>query len=162
MKNYSLLLLSVVAVCSCSRTSSTETTQSNVTEQTELPSIYLNGQWYIENIVFNYSTNVRPDEEVPGSKQYITFAEGAFSIITNCNAISGSYTIKGDSIHIGDGAMTEIACDNMAIEDVLRKILPTMATVDVTNDSIVRLNCTDSSSYIILRKSPIQMKCHVE
>lgn len=162
MKNYSLLLLSNVSVCSCSRTSSTETTQSNVTEQTELPSIYLNGQWYIENIVFNYSTNVRPDEEVPGSKQYITFAEGAFSIITNCNAISGSYTIKGNSIHIGDGAMTEIACDNMATEDVLRKILPTMATVDVTNDSIVRLNCTDASSYIILRKSPIQMKCHVE
>lgn len=162
MKNYSLLLLSIVAVCSCSRTSSTETTQSNVTEQTELPSIDLNGQWYIENIVFNDSTNVRPEEEVPGSKQYITFAEGAFSIITNCNAISGSYTIKGDSIHIGDGAMTEIACDNMAIEDVLRKILPTMATVDVTNDSIVRLNCTDASSYIILRKSPIQMKCHVE
>lgn len=162
MKNYSLLLLSNVSVCSCSSTSSTETTQSNVTEQTELPSIYLNGQWYIENIVFNYSTNVRPDEEVPGSKQYITFAEGAFSIITNCNAISGSYTIKGDSIHIGDGAMTEIACDNMATEDVLRKILPTMATVDVANDSIVRLNCTDASSYIILRKSPIQMKCHVE
>lgn len=162
MKIYSLFLLTIVAACSCSRTSSTDTTQSNILEQTEQSSIDLTGQWYIENIVFNDSTNVRPEEEVPGSKQYITFDDENYSIITNCNAISGAYTMKGDSIHIGNGAMTEIACDNMATEDALRKILPNIATVDVTNDSIVRLNCTDALSYIILRKSPIQVKCHVE
>lgn len=65
-------------------------------------------------------------------------------------------------IHVADGAMTEIACDIMATEDALRDILPFLAVVDVTNDSIVRLNCTEASSYIILRKSPIQIKCHVE
>lgn len=161
-KIYSLFLLTIIVAYSCSRTSSTDTTQSNITEQTEQPSVDLTGQWYIENIVFNDSTNVRPKEEVPGSQQYITFDADTYSIITNCNSISGAYMIEGDSIHIDNGAMTEIACDNMVTEDALRKILPNIATVDVTNDSIVRLNCTDASSYIILRKSPIQVKCHVE
>lgn len=162
MKLNSLFLLILIMTCSCSRASSNANAQSEIAELTEQPSIDLTGQWYIENIVFNDSANVRPEEEVPGSKQYITFDIETYSIITNCNAISGSYKIKGNSISIGDGAMTEIACDNMATEDALRKILPNIATVDVTNDSIVRLNCTEASSYIILRKSPLQVKCHVE
>lgn len=162
MKLYSLILLTFILCLSCKRTSSTDKNQSNISQQTEQLSVDVTGQWFIENIVFNDSTNVRPEEEVPGSKQYITFDEDTYSIITNCNAISGTYTIKGDSIYIGDGAMTEIACDNMATEDALRKILPNIATVDVTNDSIVRLNCNDASSYIVLRKSPVQVKCHVE
>lgn len=162
MRVSGLFLLIILGICSCSRTTSTGSAQSNIEEHTEQPSIDLIGQWYIENIVFNDSTNVRPEEEVPDSKQYITFEADTYSIITNCNTISGAYSIKGDSIKIEDGAMTEIACDNMATEDALRKILPTIETVDVTNDSIVRLNSTDVSSYIVIRKSPIQVKCHVE
>lgn len=167
MKSYSILFLSLCMFCACSRTNSTDNTSSDSAssepvEQSVHIDPDLTGQWYIENIVFNDSTNVRPSEEVPGSKQYISFDNGTYSVMTNCNAISGPYRLEGDSILFGDGAMTEMACDNMATEDALRIILPFISTVDVTNDSIVRLNCTESSAYIILRKAPVQVKCHVE
>lgn len=113
----------------------------------------IRGQWYIENIVFNDSVYVRPSEEVPDVRQYIIFEDSTYSIMTNCNAMSGLYTLKGDSIKFGDGAMTELACDNMATEEALRKILPHINTVDVENDSIARLNSDTSSEYIVLRKA---------
>lgn len=162
MKYSSLLILVLSLIFSCSRTGSTEKTDSNTAEQPEKTVPDLRGQWYIENIVFNDSNNIRPSEEVPGSKQYVTFDDEQYSIITNCNTFAGAYSQKGDSIHLGDGAMTELACDNMATEDALRKILPEIVLIDVENDSIVRLNCRESSSYIILKKAPIQVKCHVE
>ncbi|MDE6427692.1 MAG: hypothetical protein K2K59_01930, partial [Muribaculaceae bacterium] len=53
----------------------------------------MQGQWDIENIVFNDSTYVRPAEEVPGSRQYITFDSGQYFVQTNCNTLAGSYDI---------------------------------------------------------------------
>ena len=113
----------------------------------------IRGQWYLENIVFSDSEYVRPSEEVPGSRQYILFDDSTYSVRTNCNSISGFYTIKGDSIQLGNGMMTRMACENMATEDALRRILPNIVTVDVENDSIARLNSSVASEYIVLRKA---------
>ncbi|MDE6696751.1 MAG: META domain-containing protein [Muribaculaceae bacterium] len=115
--------------------------------------IDLKGQWYIENIFFNDSDYVRPAEILPDIKQYVQFTDSTYSIMTNCNSISGYYTLSGDSITLGDGMMTEMACDNMQTEDAIRRILPEIAVIDVENDSIVRLNCRNLSGYIILKKN---------
>lgn len=116
----------------------------------------IRGRWYIENIVFNDSDYVRPEEAVPGVRQYISFEDSTYFIQTNCNTVSGPYMIKGDSIVLGDGAMTEKACDNMATEDALRKILPNIATLYIGNDSTARLNSRNPSEYIVLHKAAAQ------
>lgn len=113
----------------------------------------LEGQWDIENIFFNDSDYVRPAEILPDIRQYVQFTDSTYSIMTNCNSISGYYTFSGDSITLGDRMMTEMACDNMQVEDALRRILPDIATIDAENDSIVRLNCRNNSGYIILKKN---------
>ncbi len=118
----------------------------------------LRGQWAIENIVFNDSDYVRPDEAVPGTIQYIVFDDSTYSIMTNCNTISGSYTVNGDSITLHDGLMTEMACDNMETEDALRRILPDIASLDVQNDSVVRLNGKTPAECILLRKIKTPIK----
>ena len=46
-----------------------------------------------------------------------------------------------------------MACDNMATEDALRKILPDIVTLDVQNDSVMRLNTSVPSEYIVLIKA---------
>lgn len=151
-----ILLLGVLGALLTACSANTKKTEH--LSDDEKQQIEIQGQWYLENIVFNDSTYVRPSEEVPGSRQYIILSGSTYSIMTNCNSISGSYTLKGDSIHLSDGSMTEIACDNMATEDALRKILPHINTVDVENDSIVRLNCTVPSEYIVLRKATPEIK----
>ena len=54
--------------------------------------------------------------------------------------------------------MTEIACEDMVTEEALRKILPRITTVDVENDSIVKLNSNRPAGYIVLRKAKIEIK----
>ncbi len=122
--------------------------------------VNMRGQWYLDSIVFSDSeyVRVRPDVRLSSIHQYIVFEDSTYFIKTNCNSISGTYTVKGDSIILGDGAMTEMACDDMSVEDALRRILPNVATVYIQNDSIARLDSRNPSEYIVLRKAPIKIK----
>lgn len=126
--------------------------------QTEVANADIRGQWYIENIVFSDTDYVRPDETSSSMKQYIVFEDSTYFIMTNCNSISGSYTVKGYSIKLGDGAMTEMACDDMRTEDALRRILPHISTIDVQNDSVVRLNGSAPAECILLHKAKTEIK----
>ncbi len=114
----------------------------------------IQGQWMIENVVENDSSYVRPSEIDPGLTSYIDFRDdNTFGIVTNCNHIGGNYIQSNDSIRLTDIMATEMACDNMDLEEMLKKVLPSVNTIDCINDSITRLNTDKGESYIVLRKS---------
>ena len=151
------LILSVataltILTASCGGNKENKETVDNQ-QQNNVANVDVRGQWYLESIVFSDSDYVRPSDEVPGVRQYIVFEDSTYFIQTNCNTFSGSYTVIGDSITLGDGTMTEMACDNMATEDAIRRILPNIATVYIQNDSITRLDSRNPSEYILLRKA---------
>ncbi len=150
------MALAALSAASCTGNKNGQTATSDCQSQDVAAYADLKGRWNIENIVFSDSDYVRPSEEVPGSHQYIVFEDSTYFIQTNCNTVSGPYMIKGDSIILGDGAMTEKACDNMATEDALRKILPNIATLYIGNDSTARLNSRNPSEYIVLHKAAAQ------
>jgi len=163
MKNYNIaliagaaLLMATAAGCSGNK----EAKADKVADATQIEPVNadIRGQWFIENIVFSDSDYVRPDETSSSMKQYIVFDDSTYFIMTNCNSISGSYTVKGDSITLGDGAMTEMACDDMRAEDALRRILPDIATIEVQNDTVVRLNGRTPAECILLRKAKAEIK----
>lgn len=133
----------------------TKTDTGTETKET-LMNVDSRGQWIIETIAFNDSDYVCPEITMPGVHQYISFNDSTYFIQTNCNTISGICTIKGDSITFGDGAMTEMACENMDVENALRLILPRISTIDVKLDSKVRLNSDIPGEYIQLRKVTYQ------
>ncbi len=154
MKGKSLfILLGAAVMASCSGNKGTQSTDTVNTEEILTNTVELRGQWRLENIVFDDTTYVRPAEQTPDVRQYITFQDSTFSIQTNCNTIQGEYRISGDSISFPVSLMTEMACENMAVEDALRKILPGIATVDVQNDSVARLCGRTPSEYIMLIKA---------
>lgn len=142
----------------CSGNKEAKAVNADNAAQTEVASADIRGQWYIENIVFSDFDYVRPDETSSSMKQYVVFKDSTYFIMTNCNSLSGSYTVKGDSITLGDGAMTEMACDDMRTEDALRRILPHISTVDVQNDSVVRLNGSTPAECILLLKAKKEIK----
>lgn len=142
----------------CSGNKEAKAVNADNAVQTEVANADIRGQWYIENIVFSDSDYVRPDETSSSMKQYIVFKDSTYFIMTNCNSLSGSYTVKGNTITLGDGAMTEMACDDMRTEDALRRILPHISTVDVQNDSVVRLNGSTPAECILLLKAKTEIK----
>ena len=110
MITYRKSLIAVAALLmatatACTGNKETKADKVDNAAQTEVANADIRGQWYIENIVFNDSDYVRPDETSSSMKQYIMFEDSTYFIVTNCNSISGSYTVKGDSIKLGDGAM---------------------------------------------------------
>lgn len=161
MKSYNIALITGVALlmaAGCSGNKEVKSDRLDDKSKTEVTDADIRGQWYIENIVFSDSDYVRPDETSSSMKQYIVFEDSTYFIMTNCNSISGSYTVKGDSITLGDGAMTEMACDDMQTEDALRRILPNISAIDVQNDSVVRLNGAVPAECILLRKIKTAIK----
>lgn len=161
MKSYNIALITGVALlmaAGCSGNKEVKSDRLDDKAKTEVADADIRGQWYIENIVFSDSDYVRPDETSSSMKQYIVFEDSTYFIMTNCNSISGSYTVKGDSITLGDGGMTEMACDDMRTEDALRRILPHISTIDVQNDSVVRLNGAVPAECILLRKIKTAIK----
>lgn len=163
MKTYSISLIAgaavlLAAVTGCSGNKVAKTDKSDNKAQTEVADADIRGQWYIENIVFSDSDYVRADETSSSMKQYIVFEDSTYFIMTNCNSFNGPYTVKGDSITLGDGVMTEMACDDMRTEDALRRILPRISTLDIQNDSVVRLNGSEPAECILLRKAKTEIK----
>ena len=147
--------MTLLIATSCSGKKENNNTTTDQTTPDVVADVDIRGQWYIENIVFSDSeyVRVRPDVRLSSIHQYIIFEDSTYFIQTNCNTISGTYAVKGDSITLGDGAMTEKACDDMAVEDALRRILPDISTIDVQNDSVVRLNGATPAECILLRKA---------
>lgn len=92
------LLMAMAAGCSGNKEASDK---SDNQAQTEVANADIRGQWYIENIVFSDFDYVRPDETSSSMKQYIMFEDSTYFIMTNCNSISGSYKVIGDSIILG-------------------------------------------------------------
>lgn len=162
MKKYNIALMAAAllaaAVAGCSGNKEAKADKAADNAPAEPASADIRGQWFIENIVFSDSDYVRTDETSSSMKQYIVFDDSTYFIMTNCNSISGSYTVKGDSITLGDGAMTEMACDDMRAEDALRRILPDIATIEVQNDTVIRLNGRTPAECILLRKAEAEIK----
>ncbi|MDE6197918.1 MAG: META domain-containing protein [Muribaculaceae bacterium] len=151
MKTKSTAILAVAAIlmASCAGNQQTAATADEAAEKT----VCVKGQWNLENIVVNDTLSVRPAEVDPEASQYITFEDSTYFVQTNCNTIFGSYSVKGDSIFIGDGGMTRMACPDMSTEDALVAILSSIATVSVENDSTIRLNGSSDARYILLTKA---------
>lgn len=161
MKSYNISFIVGVALlmaAGCSGNKEAKSDSLDDKAKTEVADADIRGQWYIENIVFNDSDYVRPDETSSSMKPYIVIEDSTYFIMTNCNSISGSYTVKGDSITLGEGAMTEMACDDMQTEDALRRILPNISAIDVQNDSVMRLNGSVPAECILLRKIKTAIK----
>lgn len=149
---FSLFALLAVS-CSGNKNQSQEEAKADTTTSDTLDIANVLGQWYIENIFFNDSNYVRPTDEVPDSRMYVLFdADSNYSVMTNCNHGAGHYKLIGNSISFEDAAWTELACDNMNTEEAMRKILPMLCTVEIENDSVMRIN-SDSEPYLILLKA---------
>lgn len=158
-KYFAAMFVALLATaCTGNKANNADSTAVAGNDSTTVAAPDLKGEWDIENIVFSDSDYVRPDETSSSMKPYIIFEDSTYFIMTNCNSISGSYTVKGDSIKLSDGAMTEMACDDMQTEDALRRILPRIATIDVQYNSGVRLIGSAPAEWILLRKAKTAIK----
>ncbi len=155
-----LMICLLISITSCSGgNNNSDKSKVGNADDKEISAVNIQGQWDIENVVENDSSYIRPSEIEQGITAYIDFKEDeTFGIMTNCNHIGGQYHQSTDSISLTEISTTELACDNMELEDMLKKVLPLVNTVDCINDSITRLNTYKSDTYIVLKKRDTTVK----
>ncbi len=155
-----LIICLLVGMISCTGTKqNSDNSPVGNSENIKVTVPAIQGQWDIENVVENDSSYVRPSEIEQGVTAYIDFREDkTFGIMTNCNHLGGQYVKNNDSLRLMDISSTEMACDNMEVEEMLKKVLPLVNTIDCINDSITRLNSAKGDSYIVLKKRPVTLK----
>lgn len=163
MKQTILVILVTVAFASCCGQSKTGPDTAPVAEMNDtVARASIRGCWRLRQIVTNKHKIVR-DEESPDSNLYVNFnTDGTFSLSTDCNTICGNYTTVEDSISLKMVQPTVVdCCDHAEIENMLRRTLPTIETMETVNDSIVRL-CTNETNYLELKKLEVRVKCAVD
>ena len=85
-----------ILTASYGRNKENKETADNQHQET-VANVDVRGQWYLDSIVFSDSeyVRVRPDVRLSSIHQYIVFEDSTYFIKTNCNSISGTYTVKG-------------------------------------------------------------------
>lgn len=155
---YLLPAFLLIASCGC-RNSKDVSDNSNMSDTSTTDCASIEGQWLLEHVVLNDSLEARPIDIDPESKLYVHFYnDSTFNFQTGCNSIGGRYAHANDSITMSDMMWTEMACEDMRVEELLKDVLPKVETLDWNNDSILRLNTT-SSAYIVLKRCESKVKC---
>lgn len=160
MKRILYMLPAILLMVSCGRQNNKSLSDTSQMSESNINACAsVEGQWLLEHVVVNDTLEVRPVDIDPDSKLYAHFYNDCtFNFQTGCNAIGGRYVQTGDSIAMSDMMWTEMACDEMSVEELLKDVLPQVKTVDWNNDSIVRLNAP-TSAYIVLKKCEAKVKC---
>lgn len=137
---------------SCAHKSADSTTADEAETVAALDSSLV-GVWNVAEVFVNDSTHVSKAEVSAEDAPYFEFsADGGYFISTGCNTIAGEYTFRGDSITLGAGMMTRMACPDMRMEDYISRVIPKVKVAEFRNDSVLTLN-TDSASYILLQRA---------
>jgi copper homeostasis protein (lipoprotein) len=71
---------------------------------------------------------------------YIKLTDGRLSAKAGCNQLAGSYTTEGPTLRFGQIVSTKMACENMADEQALAKVLETTDGYALETGSLVLLN----------------------
>ncbi len=135
MKKSLFLLPALAMLWSCGGNKSNDASAQSDNEGLQLDSLELHGEWKL--------TSYRVDSvcaEFGDSVDYrliIDETADNFSIFTGCNYISGSFSGTNDTIRLHNVLVTEMACDDMTVEQNMLKLVNDQESYAIrVNDTI--------------------------
>ncbi len=79
-------------------------------------------------------------------------ADGSFLCNTDCNTISGKYTVDDNELHFSEIIWTEMACENDIMERSLKVLIPQISTYDLLGDTLLNMYGTNGTRLISLSR----------
>lgn len=108
----SIITIASVALCACTATNKSENNGENITGLQE---------WHLDS----YRIDCESTQFDVTSSYKLSFNEpdNTFSLSTDCNMINGEFGITNDTIRFKNMLVTEMACDNMVVEQNMLRLL---------------------------------------
>ena len=93
--------------------------------------------------------------QVPDNYDYSLEFDNQGNVICNtgCNLVSGKYIVKDDNLTFPEITSTEMACDDMLVEESVKHILPVIKTFGIKNDTILFLKYSNGHTLMELTKT---------
>lgn len=117
-------------------------------------SVELSGKWRIVEYKCIATSAPIGLSQVPDNFDYSLEFDNQGNVICNtgCNLVSGQYTVKGDELTFLEITSTEMACEDMLVEESVKHILPVIKTFEIKNDTILFLKNADGHTLMELTK----------
>lgn len=117
-------------------------------------SVGLSGKWRIVEYKCIATSAPIGLSQVPDNFDYSLEFDNQGNVICNtgCNLVSGQYTVKGDELTFPEITSTEMACEDMLVEESVKHVLPAIKTFEIKNDTILFLKDTDGHTLMELTK----------
>lgn len=146
---YIMPLLAIALGACTAANKSAETAENTVLDTTALQ-----GEWRLDSYrVDSVSTNFDA-----GSTYKLSFNEpdSIFSLSTDCNMINGGFVIANDTLRFENMLVTEMACDNMVVEqDMLRLLNDSTGYATAHGDTLTFISPYIGSAIFIKDKEHI-------
>lgn len=133
-------------------------TDSEILTESQELALDLNGQWKIVSYInLNPATD---DVERLGLDKMTNYVirfniqDSSFYCNTDCNSISGTFTTIANNICFTDVSATEMACDDMDLEDAMRTLLPMVTKFVVKYDNRIKLTDAFGRNLVTLERIP--------
>ena len=111
------------------------------------------GNWKVVTYVDPFSSQFSATRSADGGQYVLQLHDsGFFSLTTDCNTVSGNYSVGDGTLRFIDPSATEMACEHEAVERCLKAVLPLVEAYDCPDDSSLRLHGSSGNSLITLNK----------
>lgn len=100
----------------------------------------LEGRWNMTAYADMFGSSLTLTEVPRGEKYTLQLHNtGIFSFTTDCNTISGEYSVDGQKFKFINPAATEMACDKEIMERNIQTLLPLVERYEMPDDSNLHL-----------------------
>lgn len=111
------------------------------------------GSWRVDTYVDPASSRLSATVSAEGGTYVLQLHDsGFFSLTTDCNTVSGNFTVSDDKLRFIDPSATEMACEHEVVERCLKAVLPLVEAYDCPDDSTLSLLGSSGNTLIKLSK----------
>ena len=129
-----LIIAASVGTAGCASSPELLTSPSSVGGASTLAAHQLAGTWQLESLQIAGREEAKP----AGPRYTLTFTDGRFSTLADCNVCNGGFALSGETLTAGPVlACTRAACPTMAFESAYTGVLGGDSTVTLSGGRLV-------------------------
>lgn len=109
----------------------------------------LQGEWHLESYRIDCAST--QFDATSGHRLSFDESDSRFNLSTDCNMISGEFVIKADTIRFKNMLVTEMACDDMTVEQNMLRLLNDSTAYALCHGDTIDLTASGVGSAIFIR-----------
>ncbi len=141
------LALLLFCACSANRNDTGHSDAADSADSIQLDTAEIQGKWQLQS--YSIDDHTTSFDASPRYALSFNKTDNTFGLTTDCNLIGGLFVITNDTIRFTNTSVTEMACDDMTVEENMLRLLNDATTYAVYSPDTLRLYASDGNAIFI-------------